>query len=297
MAGDRLAPASRPTRSRAALRRTAPARPRPPPAAGRRRRTPRRSHCRDGPSAPARPSASGAKRAAPVAYPARAIRRPSGDQAAALIGSRGCVLSSILGVTSFVGSGAAPVGLFAPASIQALISAISGGLGGVVAFRRHDRLGAAFHQQHQPALLAPARHDGRTAAPAGQQLVVALQHQLAFGILRVVAARAVLDEDRQDVGVVIRRRGSSARTDVGRQNPEASTKNGNIRSIGKPTAISGTRFLVEARSPAGAREVRRTDCSSASPQAYRDNTGQRLPVEGRRRRRRGRPRPDTRQPW
>ena len=47
---------------------------------------------------------------------------------------------------------------------------------------------------------------GTMAAPrlaAGQQLVVALQHQLAFRVLRVVAAGAVLLEDRRDVRVVV----------------------------------------------------------------------------------------------
>ena len=65
-------------------------------------------------------------------YRATASRAPSGEYAAEVIASRGARVGAIVGVTSNVGSAAAPSGPGAPPSIQARMSAMSAGLGCVL---------------------------------------------------------------------------------------------------------------------------------------------------------------------
>ena len=81
----------------------------------------------------------------------------------------------------------------------------------LVILRRHRQVAVAGQHPHQPALLRMPRHDLRPALAAIQQRGVALQNQLPLAIRRVMAARAVFDEQRRDLAIEIRRVGSQLR--------------------------------------------------------------------------------------
>ena len=77
--------------------------------------------------------------------------------------------------------------------------------------RRHDQLFAvlfkpALDQPHEQALLAFAGNNHRAALAALHQQIEALHDQFGFRILRPVAFKAMLSEDRVHGRVIVRRR-------------------------------------------------------------------------------------------